>query len=214
MSSGREVSSVTGDLHGDAYLAYSPDGKWVVTEGDTGPASFVFANGTPVRSLTGVESLVNRVTFSTDGTRIASVGREVPLRICDVREGEGAIALIGGLEKSSSSGSVTFVTSKWLASWGDKSVRVWDIASGREILTLEGHRARINSVTFSPDGKRIASGGDDKTVKIWDAATGKELLTLTGHTNSVWSVAFSPDSKRIASGSIDKTIRVWDLSAK
>jgi WD40 repeat protein len=67
----------------------------------------------------------------------------------------------------------------------------------------------VFSVAFSPDGKRIVSGGDT-TAKVWDAHTGRNTLTLQGHTGTVSSVAFSPDGKRIVSGSYDKTVRVWD----
>jgi len=78
-------------------------------------------------------------------------------------------------------------------------------------LTIRGHDYFVTSVTFSPDGKRIASGSFDKTICLWDAETGLQLGgPLTGHTDEVWSVAFSPDGKRIASGSLDKTICLWD----
>ncbi len=70
----------------------------------------------------------------------------------------------------------------------------------------------INSVAFSPDGKRIVSGYDDCTIRIWDAATGAQIgEPLTGHTEWINSVAISPDGKRIVSGSRDKTIRIWDF---
>ena len=82
-------------------------------------------------------------------------------------------------------------------------MKVWDAATGQEILTLKGHTGRVTSVAFSPDGKRLASASRDQTVKVWDAATGQETLTLKGHTDSVYSVAFSPDGKRIASASDD-----------
>jgi eukaryotic-like serine/threonine-protein kinase len=65
-------------------------------------------------------------------------------------------------------------------------------------------------VVFSPDGKRLVSGGLDNTVKVWDAQTGQEILTIKSHTDAVSSVAFSPDGKRLVSGSWDNTLKVWD----
>ena len=67
----------------------------------------------------------------------------------------------------------------------------------------------MQSVAWSPDGKRIVSGSLDATVKVWDADTGAETRTLKGHTQFVNSVAFSPDRKRIISGSGDNTLKVW-----
>src|SRR5258706_535613 len=81
--------------------------------------------------------------------------------------------------------------------------------AGREFLTLKGHSGLVLGVTFSPDGKRLASGGQDQTVKIWDTTTGQMALSLPGHTNMVWSVAFSPDGKHLASGSVDRTAKIW-----
>jgi len=78
------------------------------------------------------------------------------------------------------------------------------------LQTLEGHRDSVQSVTFSPDGQRLASGSNDNTIKIWDPASGQCLQTLEGHRNLVQSVAFSPDGQRLASGSNDKTIKIWD----
>jgi uncharacterized protein with WD repeat len=81
-------------------------------------------------------------------------------------------------------------------------------AAATTVVTLKGHKSSVHSVAFSPDSKRIVSGGGG-TVKVWDAKTGQEIHTLKGHKSSVHSVAFSPDSKRIVSGG-GGTVQVWD----
>ena len=82
----------------------------------------------------------------------------------------------------------------------DKTVKVWDAQTGQELFSFKGHEWRVNDVAFSPDGKRLVSGGD--TVKVWDAQRDPSPLTLKGSDGSaVPSVAFSPDGKRLASGS-------------
>jgi WD40 repeat protein len=96
----------------------------------------------------------------------------------------------------------------------DKTVKIWDIATGKEQLALKGHDGLVRSVAFSPDGQRLASASDDKTVKIWDSATGNELLALKGHDGWVNSVAFSPDGQRLASGSWDETVKIWDIATR
>jgi len=75
---------------------------------------------------------------------------------------------------------------------------------------LPGHEWPVTSVSYSPDGARIASGSWDNTVRVWDARSGAELAVLRGHENHVTSVSHSPDGSQIASGSWDNTVRVWD----
>jgi WD40 repeat protein/uncharacterized caspase-like protein len=96
----------------------------------------------------------------------------------------------------------------------DKSIKVWDLSSGKLVRSLRGHTDDVNSVCFSTDGKTIASGSRDKSIKIWDLESGKQIFALTGHRDSVTSVAFFPDGKTLASGSWDKSIKIWDLASK
>jgi WD40 repeat protein len=84
------------------------------------------------------------------------------------------------------------------------------ILASRVRLTLTGHRGSVESVTWSPNGKQLATASEDGTVKVWEAGGGKQVFTLTGHTNYVSSVAWSPDGNWLVTGSHDDTARVWD----
>ncbi|MCF4969875.1 nSTAND1 domain-containing NTPase, partial [Nostoc sp. CMAA1605] len=81
-----------------------------------------------------------------------------------------------------------------------------------EINTLEGHSNEIRSITYSPNGKQLASASLDGSIKIWDISTGKTLTTIKDHSNTVYSVTYSPDGKQLASASLDKSIKIWDIS--
>ena len=93
----------------------------------------------------------------------------------------------------------------------DRTLRMWNVNSGKAHARFTGHTGVVYSVAFSPDGTLIISGSSDSTVRIWNTQTGKEVRPpLYGHTTCVTSVCFSPDGMRIVSGSDDKTIRIWD----
>lgn len=91
----------------------------------------------------------------------------------------------------------------------DKTIKLWRVEDGQEIVTLTGHANSVYTVAFSPDGQMLASSSHDKTVKIWRMKDGQEIRTLRGHINSVYGAAFSPDGEIIASSSWDKTIKIW-----
>jgi serine/threonine protein kinase len=77
--------------------------------------------------------------------------------------------------------------------------------------TLHGHNGPVWSVSFSPDGRTLATGSDDASLRLWDAATGEGLATLTGHDGVVFTVNFAHSGEFLVSGSGDGSIRVWDV---
>ena len=77
------------------------------------------------------------------------------------------------------------------------------------VHTLKGHTDRISGLSFSLDGRRLASSGGDQTIRIWDAASGKESLALHGQPRHLGGVAFSPDGRLLVSASI-RDIKIWN----
>ncbi len=98
----------------------------------------------------------------------------------------------------------------------DRKLILWDLAAGRPADTLV-LPVTSRALTVSPDGKRLAGGGDDGLVRLWDVSAGKltpaaAAAALKGHTDWLLCLAFSPDGKALASGGYDGTVRVWDVA--
>ncbi len=93
------------------------------------------------------------------------------------------------------------------------SIGIWlyDTQTGEALDLLTGHTSGARSVSFSPNGKTLASASWDQSICLWDAQTGTHLRTMTKHTRGVESVTFSPDGKMLASASYDKTVCLWDV---
>jgi WD40 repeat protein len=116
---------------------------------------------------------------------------------------------------SSQTNAAAFSSDRRLALLGsaDRSVRLMEVASGRELRRFVGHAASVWSVAFAPDGRRALSGSLDGTVRLWDVATGQELRRLDGHAGLVSAIAFTPDGQRALSAGFDHTIIVWNLDS-
>jgi WD40 repeat protein len=106
-----------------------------------------------------------------------------------------------------------------LASGVGNFIRLWEVVTGKEIVTLKGHEGLvvINSVAFSPDGRTLASGsgpssfmdnGEERCIRLWDVRKGKAIRAWGGHSDGVTSVAFAPDGKTLVSGG-DQGVLVW-----
>jgi serine/threonine protein kinase/sugar lactone lactonase YvrE len=89
-------------------------------------------------------------------------------------------------------------------------VRVWELATGRLVHELRGHKETVWFVAFSADGKQLASAGQDGTARVWDVAGGRETKTISGPQGAVWSAAFSPDGRLLLTGGEDGVARIWN----
>ncbi|HET6576059.1 MAG TPA: hypothetical protein VFG68_20830, partial [Fimbriiglobus sp.] len=97
----------------------------------------------------------------------------------------------------------------------DKTVRVWDVAGGKQLFTFQGHTDAVTAIAIRPDGKQAASGSEDGSIRLWPLSATDEHRAFTEATDFVWSVAVSPDGKQFAAAGADRTVRVYDtLSGK
>jgi WD40 repeat protein len=165
------------------------------------------------------------VVFTPDCSLNAILDRtNLFARITDTASGKQRLQfkLAEGTPEVSAFGASSFSPdgTRFATTGPGNTAKVYDISTplgsgnedgGREILTLDGHTALVMTVSFSPDGKQLATTSQDKSVKLWDAETGQELETFTGLANWGSRVVFSPDGKRLASGDWGGTAKVWDL---
>jgi WD40 repeat protein len=159
------------------------------------------------------------VTYSPDGKWLAATG--LGRKVCIWDAGTGTeLRSLDGLRAGGA--SVVFAPDgKYLAIASGKTVEIWNVPTEVSIKdpngitrSFRGHTDTVNAISFSPDGKRLATASSDSTVRVWDAATGLELLTLKGHTGKVTGVAFSPDGTKLATCGADKKIIIYDGTPK
>jgi WD40 repeat protein len=95
---------------------------------------------------------------------------------------------------------------------GKADVRLWNVATGKQLVVLTGHEGPLYHVRFSPDGKLVASAGSGATVRVWDAATGEQRHALRAHTTHVDAIAFHQDGRTLATAGQDGAVHLWDTT--
>jgi WD40 repeat protein len=216
-------------------VAVTADGQRVVSASlDSTLKVWDFETGCALRTLKGHTSSVSAVAVTPDGKRVVSASLDNTMKTWDLETGRALRTLNGHAGNALKEGdlriellwlmhvvgpaddlwgvAVTRDAKRVVSASGDKTLKVWDLETGRALRTLEGHSDHVHGVAVTPDGKWAVSASRDNMLKLWDLETGRELRTLVGHSDRVWGVAVTPDGKRAVSASWDGTLKLWDLA--
>jgi WD40 repeat protein/sterol desaturase/sphingolipid hydroxylase (fatty acid hydroxylase superfamily) len=209
-ATGRERIVLAGHVTPVLSVAASADGRTIVSgSADRTIKVWDPTTGRERMTLDGGVTAVPGVAMSADGGLIASTTQD-EIKLRDGASGYVTQTLTGHTDLvyclAVSADGRRIVSGSF-----DRTVRVWDAITAKELATLGGHSGPVYAVACSAGGEWLVSGGDDRTVRVWDLATNREPLTLRGHTDAVTGVAVSADGSRVVSASRDGTLKVWDV---
>ncbi|WP_406693499.1 c-type cytochrome domain-containing protein [Singulisphaera sp. Ch08] len=208
-------------------IALSPDGKTLALGGqDNGISLLNAADGKLTATLKGHTGPVNRLAFTPDGARLASVSSDGSGRIwtlppeADLQASKTPddVKLADPIVLASHKGPVQALAvtpdGQLIITGGDDAtVRLWNVADGKLAHTIEGqHSGLVLAVAVSPDGKTLLTGSADKNARLFDLPTGTLRTTLTGHNGPIQSVGFSPKGDRVVTAGGDGGLKVWDTA--
>lgn len=218
-STGESVSRFRGHDIDVNDVAYGPGGI-LATAGDDG-AVRLWEPGSeqPLAEMTGKGSAWGPRFAQSETLRVSAAWPdEGVVRVAEATEGpQGAdspvtiaeLTVPGGPNDTAMSPDGAWVA---IATHNPKFARVVDARTGRMRYRLEGHDRQMDAISWSPDGRWIATGSDDSTVRVWDAASGRNLHTITDAGSEIQALDWSPDSERLAAGGFDGHIRMYDVT--
>lgn len=194
-------------------VAFSPDGKRLVTAGGQGKIPgqakiWDVASGQELHAA-GLNHGARSVAFAPDGRTFATGDYRGSIILHDADTGDERVATpahAGGVAGVAFSNDGVFLAS----AGADRTAKIWRTTGLREHKVLRGHADKVLAVAFFRDGQSVVTGGQDSTAKIWDIETATARFTLEGHQAAIEAVAVSPDDSLVATASWDKTVRLWD----
>ena len=188
----------------------SPDGKLIASTSDDHSIRLSDVDtGKETLRLCGHTGHVQGKAFSKDSRLLASASSDGTVRIWNLDQGR-EIRCLEGFDHPD---EISFAPDNRRIAIGTLAATAYvrSLDNDDDMVDLKGHKTLyVNGVSFSPDGKFIASVGSDETLRIWNASSGKMLRCLLGHENKVTGVSYSSDGKRIASTGHDNTVRIWN----
>jgi WD40 repeat protein len=195
-------------------LAFSPDGTILAAGGYREAILWDPRSGAEKCRLTGLADRVLAMAFSADGKMLAT-GGGVPsadgeLRVYEVATGKPILNLPAAHADTIFGVAFSPDGTKLATGAADRQVKIWDLAGGKAVKTMEGHTNYVLDVGWRADGKVLASAGADNAVKFWDPATGEQLRTATGHGKQVTRLLFVGSSANVLTCSGDSTARLWN----
>lgn len=221
------VARLSGPTQRVWALAFSLDGRYLASgswDGDLClwelPALASPAQGVPdlpLRHLPGHTNTITTLLFRPDG-RLISTSEDRTLRLWDIAAGGQEIArrALQGYNSGVWYTAISFDGQLFAGGGGDRSVRLWALASGALVHMLHGHAQGVMAVALTPDGALLAAAYQDHKIRLWDSAARTLQTVLHGHTDEIeavaWGAAAPGRPLLLASGDVEQKIHLWDLA--